>query len=469
MEFAFDKGHQSDKIREALKAYDNPKAKEFKAIGEQLGVTTNYVKTTYYRDKQKTVAIELTGGETWEVKNGNYFWQTKHGVINLSVEFIDQLFFEYSQHGRNYDSTRIRNKHNLKPWEWNSIKTRLQLYKNANIYSPYTWDNTPLSEREAMVAAKIEHKLQDSGHVVTDQYNKALQKAYKTEIEKGAKAKFFGDELKAQLLEHLPTIEKYRIARIPEPYTLDTITAVLTDLHVGAKVEGLRATKDYNNDILRGYLREAAVRINKYGAKKVHVNILGDLIESFTGLNHPNSWKSMQQGMYGVTVVKEAYSIILEFLCSLNNLVEVNGVGGNHDRPTSSNKEETNGEIAELIFWMLEKSLPTVKFNYDHSLLAIEIGGINQILVHGDKGHTKDSKIGSLVFLHGKQDTFNLVLSGHLHSRLTGCDTAKYRKLTIPSIFTGNAYSDNLGFTGTAGFTVIISDNGKPITHDYTL
>jgi hypothetical protein len=468
MEFNF-KGNLSEQIREALKAYDNPKTPEFRKIAKQLGAEYNLVKVTYYRDKKKTIAVEIEGGETWEVKNGKYVWSTKHGVINLSVEFIDQLFFEYSQHGRNYDSTRIRNKHNLKPWEWNSIKTRLQLYKNANIFSPYTWDNTPLSEREAMVAAKIEHKLQDSGHVVTDQYNKALQKAYKTEIEKSNKAKFFGDELKAQLLDHLPTIEKYRIARTPEPYLIDAITAVLTDLHVGAKVEGLRATKDYDNNVLRGYLREAAARINKYGAKKVYLNFLGDLIASFTGLNHPNSWKSMQQGMYGVTVVKEAYSILLEFICLIHNVEMISGVGGNHDRPTSSNKEEQNGEIAELIFWMLEKSLPNVKFNYDHSLLAVQIDGINQILVHGDKGHSKDNKIGSLVFLHGRQDMFNLVLCGHLHSRITGCDTSKYRKLTIPSIFTGDAYSDDLGFTGTAGFTVIISDNGKPITHDYTI
>ena len=468
MEFAFN-NNKTDRIRAELAKLDKPTTQDFKDIANRLNSSQKYVSNIYFRECNKVVEVEVEGKETWEVKNGNYFWKARQGVINLSVGFIDQLFFEYSSKGRNYSQRRICNKHNLKPWEFNSIKLRLQLLKESNIFSPYTWDNTPLAEREAMVSEKIRHKLEDTGHVLIEQYDKEVTTAYKKEIEKGAKAKFFGDELKTQLLDHLPTIEKYRITRTPEPFTLDTITAVLTDLHVGAKVEGLRATKDYNNDILRGYLREAAIRINKYGAKHIHVNILGDLIESFTGLNHPNSWKSMQQGMYGVTVVKEAYSIILEFLCSLNNLVEVNGVGGNHDRPTSSNKEEQNGEIAELIFWMLEKSLPTVKFNYDHSLLAIEIGGINQILVHGDKVHSKDSKIGSLVFLHGKQDTFNLVLSGHFHSRLTGCDTAKYRKLTIPSIFTGNAYSDNLGFTGTAGFTVIISDKGKPITHDYTL
>ena len=327
MIFNFQEGNITDRIREALKAYDNPKTPEFKAIADKLGAKASYVKALHYRDKTKTIQVEVEGGESWEVKNGNYVWQTKQGLINLSVEFIDQLFFEYSEHGRNYDSTRIRNKHNLKPWQWNSIKTRLQLYKNANIFSPYTWDNTPLSDRESMVAAKMRLKLEDSGHVVTDQYQKAIQKAYKVEIEKSNKAKFFGDELKAQLLDHLPTIEKYRIARTPEPYLQECIVATITDLHIGAFVEGLRATKDYNNEILRGYLKRAAELINGHGAKEVHINILGDLIESFTGLNHPNSWKSMQYGMYGVTVVKESHLILLEFLCSIHNLHKLTGLG----------------------------------------------------------------------------------------------------------------------------------------------
>jgi len=320
-----------------------------------------------------------------------------------------------------------------------------------------------------MVAAKMDEKFNDTGHIVKDGYDKAIIKAYKLEIEKGAKSKFFGDELKAQLLDHLPTIEKYRIARIPEPYKTDCIVATITDLHIGAKVEGLRMTQDYNNEVCKARLKEIAEIINEQGAKEVHINILGDLIESFTGLNHANSWKSMQYGQYGVTVVKTAYLILLDFLCSINNLTQVNSVGGNHDRPTASNKEETNGEIAELISFMLAQSLKSIKFTYNHSVNAQVIDGINYILVHGDKGHSKDSKIGALVFNHGKQDMFNLVLAGHLHSRITGCDSAKYRKITVPSVFTGNAYSDDLGFSGTAGFIIISNRKGLPQITDYTL
>ena len=470
MEFINEGQSVTDKIRIELAKYEAPKAAEFRVIASLVGSTDKYVKMVYYRERDKqTVQVEVEGGETWEVKNGKYIWQTKHGIINLAVEFIDQLFFEYSQHGRNYDSTRIRNKHNLKPWEWNSIKSRLQLYKNANIFSPYTWDNTPLSEREGMVAAKITHKLQDSGHVVTDQYNKALQKAYKAELEKGNKAKFFGDELKAELLTHLPIIEKYRISRIPEPYLTDCIVATIADLHVGAFVEGLRATKDYNNEILRGYLKKTAERINRYGAKEVHINILGDLIESFTGLNHPNSWKSMQYGMYGVRVVKEAHAIILEFLCSINNLVQVNGVGGNHDRPTASNKEENNGEIAELIFWVLEKSMPTIKFTYHHTMNKQIIDNICYLLTHGDCVFSSDNKIGDLLYEHGQQDMFTLVLRAHRHTRITVKDAKNSRVINVAAQITGNNHSDRLGYNGNAGFLVTFREDYYPNVHDYTI
>jgi hypothetical protein len=469
MIFNFQEGSITERIKAALSQYDNPKADDFRAIAAAVGSTYDTVRNVHYRQKKQTVEVEIEGGESWEVKNNHYVWETKHGVINLPVEFIDQLFFEYSQHGRNYDSTRVRNKHNLKPWQWNSIKSRLQLYKNANIFSPYTWDNTPPSEREGMVAAKIEHKLQDSGHVVTDQYHKAIEKAYKAEIEKANKAKFFGDELKAQLLDHLPTIEKYRIARIPEPYKTDCIVATLADLHIGAFVEGLRATKDYNNEILRGYLKKTAEKVNRFGAKEVHINLLGDLIESFTGLNHPNSWKSMQYGMYGVTVVKEAHSIILEFLCSINNLVQVNGVGGNHDRPTASNKEESNGEIAELIFWVLEKSLPSIKFTYHHTLNAQVIDNVNYILEHGEQKFSSDNKVGELLFEHGRQDMFNLVLRAHTHSRKVIKDSRNSRVVTVASYITGNLYSDNLGFNGNAGFLLTYREDNYPVVTDYTI
>lgn len=470
MEFNFEGQNVTDKIRIELAKYQAPKATEFRVIADLVGSTDKYVKMVYYRERYKqTVQVEVEGGETWEVKNGKYIWETKHGVINLPVEFIDQLFFEYSNKGRNYTPRRICHKHKLKPWQFQSIKNRLELFKDSNIFSPYTWDNTPLGEREAMVAAKIRLKLEDTGHVLQEQHEKEVLKAYKAELEKGAKSKFFGDELKAELLTHLPIIEKYRISRIPEPYKIDCISATITDLHIGAQVEGLRATQDYNNEVCKARLKEIAEIINEQGAKEVDVNILGDLIESFTGLNHPNSFKSMQYGQFGVKVVIEAYMIILYFLSLIHNLRSVNGVGGNHDRPTASNKEESNGEIAELIFFMLAQSLKSIKFTYNHSVNAQVIDGINYILVHGDKGHSKDSKIGALVFNHGKQDMFNLVLAGHFHSRITGCDSSKYRKITVPSVFTGNAYSDDLGFSGTAGFIIISNRNGLPQITDYTL
>lgn len=241
----------------------------------------------------------------------------------------------------------------------------------------------------------------------------------------------------------------------------------IADLHIGAFVEGLINTPDYSIEVVVDKLQEVANEINSQNNKENHIAILGDLIESFTGLNHINSWKSMQQGAYGGKVLILAYEIILDFLSRIENLSGVYIVAGNHDRVTSNNKEDTEGDVAKIISYFLTERL-SCPVEYDNNVISLELDGVNYILHHGHKGFSRGD-LADIVLAYGKGNMFKVVLSGHLHTRMKkdrntyiNEDTRKYRAYTCPSIFTGNSYSEDGNWTTVSGFYSLINKKGIP-------
>jgi hypothetical protein len=255
--------------------------------------------------------------------------------------------------------------------------------------------------------------------------------------------------------------------------------AVLADFHIGAKVKGLKITPDFSYKHVVAKLRESAERINRHGYAQVHVNLLGDFIESFTGLNHINSWQGMEYNASGANGVIIAFEIIRDFLGSIDNLVEVNMVAGNHDRSTSNNKEDAKGEIATLLHYMLDSHFKDTPINYDPLILTRKIDGICHVLTHNHHGLSKKDCV-KVFWDYGIQGMYNILLGGHWHSRKSTkfyqkveeihFDQADYRAISVPPIFTGNFYSESNGWSSTSGFIIIENNgHGKPNLFDYTL
>ncbi|MCG9970977.1 hypothetical protein [Christiangramia crocea] len=252
-----------------------------------------------------------------------------------------------------------------------------------------------------------------------------------------------------------------------------TTTIKISDLHFGAYVENLLRTQNFSIDILREDLRFAAARINAKNHKKVHIHLLGDLIESFTGLNHKNSWKGIDKFTIGSKAVMMCSQVLHEdFLSQINNLDCIKIVAGNHDRVTSSKDEDTNGEAAELIAW----GLRLMGYNVEFHPLVIKhiVDGICHILMHGDKAISKKSA-EKICWDYGEQGMFNLICLGHLHATIQSLtikqrdsfkeveeESVDHIKMHCPSIFTGNQFSEYLGFT-TRKAIVSVEDNGKGI------
>ena len=261
----------------------------------------------------------------------------------------------------------------------------------------------------------------------------------------------------------------------------NTGVAAIGDLHVGANVQSLLLTPDYNIEKLLAYLVRCADIINQRQYAEVTVFILGDIIESFTGTNHKNTWQEIN--LYGIEAVKAAYKLITTwFLERIANLTEVLIVGGNHDRTTESMELDMRGGAANMLaFMLLEKGYAVT---YHPLLIEKTIDGLHYIVTHGHYGISKQDA-GQMLFKYGKQDMYNIIMQAHKHTRegsrglkKTGLtfseyktielDDLKYRKLTIAPLITGNFYSQSLGLNSNAGFTLIEnSGEGKPNIHDY--
>lgn len=274
---------------------------------------------------------------------------------------------------------------------------------------------------------------------------------------------------------HLQSSLKFKVdfSKLSNTKTDNTGVVKIADLHYGALVNNLLKTKDYSPDILAEKLYVAADKINKRGFDLVHIHFEGDLIESFSGLSHRNSWKSMDINIIGAQAVKGCVKLLHDFFLSrINNLGEIKIVAGNHDRVTSDNKEDENGDAANLIAWGLELIGYDVEFN--SNIISHEVSGINHIILHGhnivSKRPTKE-----IIWDYGKQGMFNLVTEGHLHSiieklsvtqrdnfKTTKDDSLDHRRIVCPSFFTGNSYSERLNFFSTSGFMIVSAYKGVP-------
>ena len=243
-----------------------------------------------------------------------------------------------------------------------------------------------------------------------------------------------------------------------------------SDLHFGAYIKNLLNVNDFDTDILLDGLLESINVINGFGFRKNHIHINGDLIESFSGLNHINSWQSMDSEMIGATAVKMCAKMLDKALQKVDNLGCIKIVAGNHDRLSKANDEDVKGGAAELIAYCLELMGYDVEFH--PYVITHFVDGINHINLHGDKGISKKST-EKIILDYGIQGEYNLINEGHLHSvieklsikqrenfEIVKDDSINHRRFYLPSFFTGNYYSATLGYTTNSGY-YSIWNNGK--------
>lgn len=344
--------------------------------------------------------------------------------------------------------------HNL-PTAWNSDESRF--YEAEEYCKIYGLDSTNITYSRLVVHQK--------GHMV---YNLTRKHNYTPEE----------IDVLAELEKALKDIPVFKPSVIPNNPRQGV--AHLADLHFGALVTQTKINPHFSPEILASMLSQVSQRVNNLNFDIVHVHLLGDLIESFTGLMHKNQWKQIAPGMYGVRVVKAFVEMFkTHFLDLIDNLGKIKIVAGNHDRTSSDKNEDTEGGAADMVAYCLE--LLEYDVEYSPTVLVHTVDDITYILNHGHHFLTKKMTTKELCWQYGVKGNFNFVCEGHLHSRiekmtanrvqafqLVSDDSLDSRRMVFPALFPGNDYSERGGWSSNPGFVVTESNgNKRPILYDF--
>ena len=247
----------------------------------------------------------------------------------------------------------------------------------------------------------------------------------------------------------------------------------IADFHYGADNKGLTVNKDYDFKVFREHMSIVVNKINSYRYDHVDLNVLGDLIESWSGLNHLSTFRHL--GQFGPQAFIQLCEWFAEnVIARINNIRSLNVVNGNHDRTSMSAKVDVEGAVGTLFSYVMRLKFGDSITHRHHPLILNfrhEGTGIQSILFHGHK-LTKKSNIPNLVLKYGDRDCFNLLQHAHIHTRRTlkvfevdmldstAVDELRYRMTSVAPICNPGHYAESLGAASLPGFS-IFEDNGR--------
>ena len=258
-----------------------------------------------------------------------------------------------------------------------------------------------------------------------------------------------------EIAPNLPTIDIPKFDRTGDP-----LVCAIADLHAGGFTENMKLVPDYNLGALEEKLKRIALRLKNIN-RPVHLKILGDLIESFTGKNHKDTWKQIE--MHGIKVMFVVADMLQKMVQEANNIVSIDIISGNHDRITSSNQEDVEGQVAFGVAQLLRRQLPSsIKINYDPLLVSNKHDNVNYILLHGHLPIAKKNP-SQIVLDYGDQNCYNVILTAHYHEELLKKNTTRLRLHQVPSLVPANNFAQNLGVHAPTGFVLFESNQFKSV------
>ena len=375
--------------------------------------------------------------------------------LTLSGELVSKLFVDYPTKGLSLSRTALMNKYNLKdygtdgPTVLRTIQHKLGLYKDSNIVPPHMYDELAAAELEKYIEDQIDSVI-NNPEFIEKKYNSRIMMQYRKVIgEKSLAQSRITDHI-AELTETFKQIDQEIYLTKNEAALNGNVVVTLADMHSGAQVKGVQRTHDFDRHVIKARLDNIAKDLNEGGYENVYLAIMGDMFQG-SPYNHIGAGNTISEQY--AEQFKLAYELLVGFIQKVNNLTGIYAIGGNHDRATSDNREDQKSSMLDILMFTISSVL-NIEIEFHHDTLSFEVDNIVYILQHGHLNYHK-KPAADIILDHGDAKKFNMILRGHLHSlQVTNNDDRRnYRRVVVPSIYTGEDYSSTGGWSNNAGFT----------------
>lgn len=380
--------------------------------------------------------------------------------VYLSGELISKLFVDYPSKGLNLSRTALINKYNLKSFGVDghsvlrAVQSRLGLYKDSNIIPPHLYDELTPKELETYLEEQLDNVINNPEFIEKKYNNRILMKMRQTINQRSLDSAKMQDTIE-ELMETFKTINKTITLTTAKGSNGQSAVVTIADMHSGAKVKDVQRTHDFDTDVIRKRLTYIAKDLNECGFANVYIAIMGDVFQG-SPYNHIGAGNTIEEQY--ASQYKVAYELLVEFIENVNNIAAIYAIGGNHDRASSDNRQDQKASMLDILMFSISKVIKTIPIEFHHDTLAFEVDNIVYILQHGHLNYHKKNS-ADIILDHGDANKFNMILRAHLHSLqvLSNDDRRNYRRVVVPSIYTGEDYSSAGGWSNNAGYTKFVN------------
>lgn len=450
----------SPDIREAIKTMSFPeltKREENKLIIETIKERFNVVISSddIYEIKTRTRKLReaidelneaVSEDKLYDVKDGNYEFVQDKLLYKIPVEEIDAMFYDFSKHGGNMSGEAMLAKYQLKPNVFHMIKNRLRLYKDSNVISPYTAENTSDDVLDEIVTeATVRHI-----DTIKSRMVKTHEKLYWEESKRAIRT--------LSNVEHfLWNVERYIANYKPKnidftPHTINPsyppLTIAMSDFHFGKK-----GTAD-----IVGRMSKIRDYVLSQPNTEIHIMSLGDLAEAFVeGGMH--DWQPEEMEMHWFELMMYITNIFERFLEDIyksGKKITFTWICGNHDRLWKSHWQDINRTGWLVVYELIKRGLSQseIKINIlKEKVNAFNYSNTRYIIHHGDDWFAT-KKPEDVLWKNGDNTKHNVILNWDRHNAQLR-ETKDATWVQVPALAWAGPYDKRLDLHSESGFIVI--------------
>lgn len=243
---------------------------------------------------------------------------------------------------------------------------------------------------------------------------------------------------------------------------------MLSDWHIGAQFKNIFGIYDADVakerlDVLLDAVRD---KVSRFGCRKAHVVILGDMI---SGNIHRSIQVTNRENV--IEQIMTAADLLESFIYRLSNVCEdvrVYSVGGNHSRIAAKDDALKDERLDQLLPYIVKKSLShlnSVHFvdSDDATMCVFSVKHYTYVAVHGDCDSISQEGVSRITSMLGEIPY--AVLMGHLHH-------SEYRDINGTKVVMsgclqggGDEYTIQRRLVSDPSQTILICDSSGIIAH----